>query len=322
MRSKLLRRWLRLDRRPSGASLLAAILLAAGLLALSGCASFSAAPRDFLPPQAVAITKDYYVANALRRYRSGNAADRYGASPRQWRDDVVTTYMAAADARYVEFRSNLSRESRGANFGMESASLLLSAGGTIASQGVANVFAAAVAALTGARASLAREVYFERTMPALVAGMEVNRLEAATRILRNLSRPETEYPLNVAILDAIAYGRTGSLDQAIQIVTVETAQQAARQRSIYERIEHVNDAAPAAVLPQLARVSSGITALLNEGNAAEMALVLQGLGLDQSGTLEEQAVAAIRAVQARAVRGTLQAFVDSMRTQHNLELDR
>ncbi|HMG47785.1 MAG TPA: hypothetical protein VK614_10030 [Allosphingosinicella sp.] len=299
------------------------LLLAVGGL-LSACASFTSMPEPFLPPQGTDVPANYYVAKALECFHSPNDTCRNGMSPRQWRDTVVITYMAAADTRYQQFRMGLSREMRGANFGLESSTMVLSAAGTIASQGTANVLAAAVAALTGARASLAREVYFERTIPALGAGMEVARLEVATRILTNLGKSETEYPLEIGILDAFAYGRAPSIDQAIQLVTTQAGAAAAAQHRNYDvAIQNMSGViVPAARLPQLARVTTQIDGLATGNKTQEMGWVLQGLGLTATGSLEDQAAAANSAVQARARDGTLQAFLDQMKTQHSLELDK
>lgn len=298
-------------------------LLLLSLGALAACASFSGMPEPFLPKEAVAVPSRYYVAEAIRRYHSPNVLDRENMTPRQWRDAVVVVYMSAADERYQQFRIGLSREMRGSNFGIEATTLALSSAATVSGQRTANILAAVVAALTGARASLSREVYFERTIPALAAGMEVARLEAATRILTNLNKPETEYPLEVAIRDAMAYGRAASIDQAIQLVTVEAANQAAQQRTNYEAaIENMSGIVAVAELPQLSRVTSRITTLLNEGKTAEIGFILAEFNISPTGkTLEQQAIAAIRAVRLRAEQGTLREFVDKMRTQHSLELD-
>ena len=245
-------------------------------------------------------------------------------SARQWRDTVVITYMAAADASYHQFRMDLSREMRGANFGLEASTLILSSAGTVASQGTANVLAAAVSALTGARASLAREVYFERTIPALGAGMEVARLEVATRILTNLNKPETEYPLEVGILDALAYGRAPSIDQAIQLVTSQAGAEVAAQHRNYDAaIANLSGViVRPAGLPQLARVTTQINALLTGNKTQEMGWVLQGLHLPATGSLQDQAAAAIHEVQVRAGNGTLQTFLDALKNDHSLELDK
>jgi hypothetical protein len=299
----------------------ALVAASAGIFCTTGCASFSGMPEPVISVEtATTIPQNYLPAEAGRRFYSPNPADRENLSPEQWRNTVVLVRMAAADARYQDFRQNLSQEIRGANFGIEATVLGLSAVGTVSGQGLANALAAAVAALTGARASLSREVYFERTLPALIAGMEVSRLEIATRILSNLGRPANQYSIERAMLDALAYERAASLDEAIQRVTVQAAGEVQRQQQIYEDLENQVGIIGSTERPLVSRIRDNINALVNANDDAAIAKIMARLGLPRNGDLQAQSTAALLAIGRLSVEERTR-FVEDMRAQQ-VELGR
>lgn len=302
-------------------------LLLISLGSLGACASFSAMPEPVLKTQDVInITSDYPVNRALRLYHAPNDSDREGLSQRHWRDMVVGVYMAAADARYHEFRGNLSREMRGSNFGLDLAVLGLSGAGTVSGEATANVLAAITGALTGTRTALSKDVYFEQALPALVASMEAARIQVATRIHTGLTKPVDEYPLERAITDVLAYERAASLDQAIQRVTVGAAVDVATQQAAFARIERVSATVPAVERPLVERVTNNITALLNRqatDPAAVQSLqqVSAAFGVDATKPAAAQAEDAIDAVVALSVTpGALAARVASLKALHGVDL--
>lgn len=301
-------------------------LLCIPLVWLSACASFSAMPEPVLTTRdAINITADYPVSGALRRYH-GTDAERDGLSQRQWRNMIIGVYMAAADARYHEFRANLSREMRGGNFGLDVAVLGLSGAGTVAGESTANVLAAITGALTGTRSALSKDVYFERALPALVASMEAARLEVATRIHTGLTQDVAEYPLERAITDVLAYERAASLDQAIQRVTVGAAIDVAQQQRAFDRIDRVSSTALPENLPLLTRVTNNITDLSNRlatdpQAAQDFAHAAEALGVDTDQPIAQQVDDAIdAAVELSASAGALQALVTDLEAQHGVDL--
>lgn len=302
------------------------VLMVWAASAVAGCASFSGMPEPVISTaEAVQIPEKYRPAQAVERYHSASPAQRDQMTPMQWRNAVVLTRMGAADARYHEFRVNLSREVRGANFGIETAVLGLAGVATVSGVETANALAAAIAALTGARASLSREVYFERTLPALIAGMDVSRLEVATRILTGLARPAADYPIEVALMDALAYERAASLDQAIQVVTAEAAEGAADARRIYSNVAQRAGIVPADALPITDLIGANLDRIFSEADGgdvqadAQIAAIMLNLNVARTGTLTEQ-LRAIAGALTRKSTAELVAFVTAMRAQ-NVVLD-
>lgn len=197
-------------------------LFVASLASLGACASFSGMPEPVLNTQAVVESANATdVSDAIGNFYSPDPADRDGLTPEGYRNKIVGTYMTAADLRFAEFRRHLSRQSRGSSLGLDVAILGVAGGASVAAERTANIPSSVAAGPTGTRAALNRDVYFDRTLPALFAAMDSARTETRTTIMVNLRRSATEYPLPVALADIANYELAGSLDGAIERVTAE-----------------------------------------------------------------------------------------------------
>lgn len=197
------------------------IILLLALLPLSACASFSGMPRSVLPvATATAIPPELQPNQALKASH---------ADPRAFRNRVIAVYVAAVDARYAEFRRLLAQEVRGGNLGLDVAALGFGGLGSLA-KGSANELAALTTFITGSRSSLNKELYFEKTLPALVAMMDANRSKARTALLANLGRDIGDYPLELAYADLANYELAASIDGAVQQLTTEAARKAAEEQ--------------------------------------------------------------------------------------------
>jgi hypothetical protein len=137
---------------------------------------------------------------------------------------VVSVYLNAIDSRYFEFRTALSNERRELGTGFDFAILGLTTGASVARDSIVNSLSAAASVMTGTRGSIDRNLYFDQTLPGLVAAMEAARLRVLTRIAQNLTKTHLEYPLETAFTDLSAYEMAVSLDGAIGQITAEAAE--------------------------------------------------------------------------------------------------
>jgi hypothetical protein len=151
------------------------------------------------------------------------------------RNRVIAVYVAAMDARYAEFRRALAKETRSGNFGLDVAALGLGGLGSLA-KGAANELSAASAFLAGSRASLNKEIYFEKTLPALVAVMDANRIKARGAILSHIHDPTIDYPLELAYADLANYELSASLDNAVQQLTTEASKKVEAEQAVYNSL--------------------------------------------------------------------------------------
>lgn len=192
------------------------VIAALAGITMSGCASFNSMPSPVIPfNAATTIPPDYERVHVLEAM----SAETDPLRRRELRNRTASLYVAAADARYYQFRISLSRDARGSSLGLDIAALAAGTIGSVA-KSAANELAAAAAGLTGARASVNRELYFERTLPAIVSQMDTNRLRIRAEIFRRLREDDVvQYPLEQAFADIHTYEMAGSLDGAIQQIT-------------------------------------------------------------------------------------------------------
>ncbi len=81
------------------------------------------------------------------------------------RNRVVASYLMAADAKYDQFRGDLSRNVKGGNVAFDLATLGLTGLALAPGRRLREDLAAGATVIGGARASLNRELYFEKTLP-------------------------------------------------------------------------------------------------------------------------------------------------------------
>ncbi len=190
-------------------------------------------------PEPVIATADVVAIARTAPYRVEDAAALIAASGNTtlgYRNAFITVQLAAIDGRYDEFRRRLSLQSKGANFGLEVGTLALTGAGAVVSGGVANVLSAGGAGLTGTKAALSREVYFERALPALLASMEAHRLTMRAPLVAGLRRTIIDYPTAQAIADLLALQNSVSLDAAIGSITAAATEQQVEAEDRYQDV--------------------------------------------------------------------------------------
>lgn len=201
-------------------------------LPLAACASFSGMPDPVLDVRtATAIPANLQPAQAVAAFWNETDEGRRKAL----RNRVIAVYMAAMDARYAEFRRALAKEVRGGNLGLDVATLGVGGLGSLA-KGSANELAALSAFLTGSRTSINKEIYFEQTLPALVATMDANRIKARGTILSHLQDSAQAYPIELAYADLANYELAASIDGAVQQLTSEAAKNLADEERRYAAV--------------------------------------------------------------------------------------
>jgi hypothetical protein len=192
-------------------------------MAMAGCASLRGAPLPIIPVKTnVNIAQEFTIFSALGAFRNADAKTRNGMNQKQYRDMVVAIYLNAIDARYQEFRTNISGEGRGAKIGADLAVIGLSTGASLIEKSATDLSAIA-AAFAGGRGAVEKNLYFDRTLPALLAAMDSERAKVRTTIVINLRKDENEYPLEMAFGDVASYEAAASIDRAIDVVTAKAS---------------------------------------------------------------------------------------------------
>jgi hypothetical protein len=167
--------------------------------------------------------------------------------------------MRAYNITYSDFKRRLAGDGNAIAVGGDLVALVL--GGLIATTGNATTKAALGAAATGvlgAQGVINKDLYFQRTLPALLAQMDANRTQAEAIIVSRLRLSDTEYPLQVALLDLDALRDTGSLPSAIGGITQSAVQAKIDAQS---KTEFHRDAAFIATRPERELIKARIDKL-------------------------------------------------------------
>jgi hypothetical protein len=206
---------------------------------LSGCAAMSGYPTD---PQNLHSTQDSTDLSTLREkyfalgiddcYRKGNCTDLLGLTDKQAiRNDVVLNRMRVYDMEFSLFARDLSSTNNSVSIGTDLTALALNGlGATTGNAATKAALAAASGGVIAANGAVDKDLFYQKTIPALIAQMQADRLTAETTILQGLKNSDADYPLQRAELDLDTLNDAGSLNSAIAAITQQASTQQAQSQ--------------------------------------------------------------------------------------------
>ena len=202
-------------RRQAGAWL----AVCASIVVLAGCAPLLGYPRD---PEDTDVT----LANLQPYFSVAKDAEYAHADPAsraQLRNEIILARMRAYDINFADFEKRLYGDGNGVSLGSDLVGLVL-AGFTATTGGAATKAAlgAASAGVIGANTAINKDLYYQKTIPALLAQMEADRLLAKAPIIAGLKLADADYPLVQAYIDLDAYKNAGSIPAAINAINKDT----------------------------------------------------------------------------------------------------
>jgi hypothetical protein len=197
-----------------------AFLLAAALM--TGCSSYRAFPK-----RAVSEAKElpplvhYFTDDVMAKYRA--SGDEQGK--RAYRAEVVMGRLRAVDLLFLKFEQAINAERNGAQIATDWAVLGLSGAGAATGGTAAKALYAAISGgLTGAKLSLDKALFYEKTMPVLLQAMQASRKAILVEIRQGLMSPLDAYPLFQALNDVDRYYEAGTLPGAVVAINSQTGQ--------------------------------------------------------------------------------------------------
>jgi hypothetical protein len=195
-------------------------------LLLHGCASFTGYPDDPVPPKSdLPALVGYFDPQRIVEYNS--AFDPQ--TRRRLRDAIVWGRIASYDIMFRQFRRKLTAEANGTNIGSDLTILILNGvGATTGTAATKAALAAASAGIVGAKGTISKTLFYEKTLPGLFSQMDASRTKILARILQGLSNDDSAYPLPLALIDLSAYADAGSIPGAIAGVTEQAALEKAK----------------------------------------------------------------------------------------------
>jgi hypothetical protein len=186
-------------------------------IGLAACAQIDGYPAD--------PATDRSLPQALRDALDQTAVDKYSALEdkerrAKERDRIVFARMDAYEVEFQSFKRRLWGDSNLVGAGGDLTLLTLGGlGATTGHVATASALAAASIGIVGAQTAISKDVYYQRTMPALLAQIEANRDKVKTKILTGLAKPDDQYPLGMAILDLHALQGASGIPDAVAEVT-------------------------------------------------------------------------------------------------------
>ncbi len=190
------------------------------VLGASACSTFQGYPNDPDNSAAVIATlTPFFDASTEVEYKNADPGSRRGI-----RNTIVINRMRLYDIEFDRFEKELWASGNAVTTGGDLVAIAL--GAIAATTGNATTKAALAAASTGvvgAQAAINRDLYFQRTLPALIAQMEANRAKIETTILTGLGKSDDEYSLYQAELDLQHLKRAGSIPSAVSVITQQSS---------------------------------------------------------------------------------------------------
>jgi hypothetical protein len=140
---------------------------------------------------------------------------RLSLDRKQCRNELVDCRIRAIDLAFVDFERSLNEESNAFNFSTDVTIETLTAAATLLSGTSAKILSALAGIGTGAKTSIDKNVYYTKTLPALMLTMEATRSKKLTEIRLKEKEEIDNYSLDAALSQVDAYFSAGSIPAAL-----------------------------------------------------------------------------------------------------------
>jgi hypothetical protein len=266
-------------------------LIGACLVVLAGCAPLLGYPKD---PENTDVTlanlQPYFGVAKDVEYAHSDPANRV-----QLRNEIILARLRAYDINFADFEKRLYGDGNGVTLGSDLVGLVL--GGLTATIGGAGTKAALGAASTGvigADTAINKDLYYQKTIPALLAQMEADRLLAKAPIIAGMKLSDADYPLFQAYIDLDTYKNAGSIPAAINAVNKDAgnAKDDAQDAITFERTS------AAAQLKGIQTVQAQLKSLTRDAQYVALARAMQIYLYSRSTALQQL----INSIDPKALR--------------------
>jgi hypothetical protein len=200
------------------------LLLLVAVLGLGGCQTMrggGAPPPAFdIEDDMKALAAEFSTATSVSNYYTAIPENRVNS-----RNRFISGRLVQIDLQYIQFIRALTSDKQRLDTAADLANLSLGLAGTLVGGVRAKTnLAAAVTGLNGAKATVDKQYYYEKSMDALVGTMNARRKEVLVGILDGLATKNVdEYPFEVALTDLNEYYMAGTLNGALRFINAESA---------------------------------------------------------------------------------------------------
>lgn len=137
-----------------------------------------------------------------------------------YRNKVVHGRMLAIDMQFQIFKQEIYGEGVKSALTFDIAGVLIGgAGAVVTNADASKILSALSGGIAGTSTAINKNLYFEKTLPALIALMDAERLKVRARIFKGLTQSTDVYPLGQALSELENYLEVGSIPGAIASLT-------------------------------------------------------------------------------------------------------
>lgn len=188
---------------------------------LGGCSTITGYPTSSQnDDKEIAASQSYFDSNVRSNGDAPSDVARGGLTRQQYRDAVVYGRLGVIDIRYDQFEKALTGTNNGLSMAADLTVLALNGlGATTGAAATKSALAAASAGVVGGKATINTDLFYQKTLPALITQMEAGRQKQLAIIKTGLTKCVDQYPLQEALNDVQSYYVAGTLPSAVQQVT-------------------------------------------------------------------------------------------------------
>jgi hypothetical protein len=247
------------------------LLLVLSLAVLAGCSSLQGFPHDVVSPETdLAAYQQYFSPSVVPAYLTLSG----DASRRAYRDEVVYGRMHAYDLQFKEFLKALSLESGSTTLSADLISLTLNGlGATVGGAGTKAALSAASGGVIGAKGAISKNLFYDKTLPAIIAQMEAQRTVVRAAVEKGLAGSDADYSLPKALSDLDRYDMAGSFPGAVNSIVQDAGTKSAAAQA---DINITRDKTFSDALPQIIILRDRVKAL-SDAQALAVARSLEPL---------------------------------------------
>jgi hypothetical protein len=216
---------------------MSAVALGVGL---GGCQSLQGYPAPIeTPKQALDLVRADTQPAAVTTY----SAITDPALRRAKRDQIVRARLYAIDINYDDFVRSISAQQKSFAIGSDLVSAGLTGAATLAKSAATKTRLTTYAsAALGVRSTVDKELFYSKTLPAVVSQMDASRKTVLAKITEGLAAPDADYPLVAALADLQDYYVAGTLNGALNQIAKDAG---VKTQEAEERIAKVTTIAAA-----------------------------------------------------------------------------
>jgi len=199
------------------------------IAALTSCASTGGYPHD---PETDAnlqvLEVNYFAPNSECECKYNKLRLKYSESKlasdadllKAMRDEIVLSRIHVYDIEFSRFQRLLAGSGNAVSVGGDLAVLTLSGLAAVTGGAAAkSALSAASGGIVGAQGSINKDLYYQKTIPAIISQMEANRAKVKLAIFEGLKLSDAEYSLQRAYVDLSELNDAGSIPSAISNIT-------------------------------------------------------------------------------------------------------